>query len=803
MATRVCAGEERRIGLTPEWVAEMAFEIPETTPGDKIHDGIYYLLFDHQVRVREKTVEHYYHVAKKIINQKGATTAGRVSMSFDPSFQTLVIHQIRVHRGEAAFDQLSADKIKILQRERNLEYQIYDGSKSAMVILEDVRIGDVVEYRFTVKGSNPVFGGRFFSDFDLQWRSPLYRLHHRLLWPKERKLYLENHKTEWTPTTREQGEYIEYTWLLNQLSGMTEDDEAPNWFDPYPWVQASEMENWGEVSRWALPYYSPPGALSPELTDLIRKIAGSHETPRARLLAALRFVQREVRYMGIEVGPGSHAPSHPSVVLKRRFGDCKDKTLLAVTMMRALGIDASPALVHTRRRHTIADLQPSPHAFNHVIVYAVLSGDVYWLDPTREFQEGGLQTICQSDYGAALVVRGDARDLTPMTPVKPRGATKTIQETFDLRAGDRKPGRYTVKTTWCGCAADRMRGRLAEESREEIQKDYLNFYVKHYPTIESAGEMEFLSDDEENRITIIEHYAIPKIWKRFKSGRRKSFDLYTFEMYEYIDHPTTSRRTMPLHIRFPLHFKQETKVLAAEEWEIEPGSNQVKDAAFSFSSRVAYADRVLTLSYEFNTLRDHLEPGEVKKYIKNLDLVDNLLDYRIYTPGARPETSPPAPARFQPLEFNHTLLLAGGIIMALVALLLHQYRYTPPYRYELASGARYFPVSLQKFTIMTIFTLGLYKIYWFYKNWKYIRERDNSRIHPLARAIFAPFWCYSLLKDINGHSGNGRMPAALLALLYFVIAACWKLPDAYGLLPFFSFLVLLPAVFKIAELNYF
>jgi len=48
------------------------------------------------------------------------------------------------------------------------------------------------------------------------------------------------------------------------------------------------------------------------------------------------MLQQTIRYMGVEVGVGSHTPTHPNAVLTRRFGDCKDKALLVLNMLDAL-----------------------------------------------------------------------------------------------------------------------------------------------------------------------------------------------------------------------------------------------------------------------------------------------------------------------------------------------------------------------------------------------------------------------------------------------------------------------------------
>ena len=74
--------------------------------------------------------------------------------------------------------------------------------------------------------------------------------------------------------------------------------------------------------------------------------AGLGERPaasdeRERLLAAMRFVQSEVRYLALALGNGSYVPSPPELVLKRRYGDCKDKTLLALSLLKGLSITRS------------------------------------------------------------------------------------------------------------------------------------------------------------------------------------------------------------------------------------------------------------------------------------------------------------------------------------------------------------------------------------------------------------------------------------------------------------------------------
>ena len=61
----------------------------------------------------------------------------------------------------------------------------------------------------------------------------------------------------------------------------------------------------------------------------------------------------------------------------------------------------------------------------------------------------------------------------------------------------------------------------------------------------------------------------------------------------------------------------------------------------------------------------------------------------------------------------------------------------------------YFYISIPRLIFMCIISFGLYEIYWIYKNWKFIKKRDEQDISPFWRGIFGIFFYYSLLKRIK------------------------------------------------------
>lgn len=69
------------------------------------------------------------------------------------------------------------------------------------------------------------------------------------------------------------------------------------------------------------------------------------------------------------------------------------------------------------------------------------------------------------------------------------------------------------------------------------------------------------------------------------------------------------------------------------------------------------------------------------------------------------------------------------------------------------SGEGFYVVSRRKFLVMFLMTLGIYKVYWFYKNWSMYKAMEraeggaDSDIWPVPRAIFCLFFVHALFRQ--------------------------------------------------------
>lgn len=622
------------IGPAPAWVlAPQPLDQPES-PSTEGVEGVHYLILDQQVRVVSDSFSRYRHVALRATHASGLGTVSHVEVQFNPEYQRLTLHHVTVRRGNQSIAKLRAGAVQVLQRERELEYSILDGTKSANLFLDDVRVGDIVEYAYTVEGGNPVFGNRRFGRFDQQWSVPVERLRYRLLWPSDRPLQLRAYNGASTPELVSKSGFEERIWQRRGVPGLKLETDVPDWYDPYPMVDWSEFESWEAVGRWALPLYPLQTPLGAELTRVRDSIMARHARAEARVAAVLRLVQSEVRYLGVEVGVNSHAPQLPELVYRRRFGDCKDKALLMSTLLHGMGIDARPALVHSRMGRGMDRMLASPAQFDHVVVRVRLEGKNYWLDPTRSTQYGPLKQIYQPDYGQALVVDPETAALQAMTPAAAQLNKREIAVFIDGQGGPEKPAQMRVDSVYSGLAAELMRADIVRQGREQMQKTYLNFYADLYPNAAVLEPLQIEDNQAANRIVLSERYTLPALWFTPEGKSRLQATIYSAELREFLKSAAQPRRQSPLQVGPPVDISVRTELKLPMAWqEVKPSDLRIAGPGFEYVGRAQWPDpdRVV-LSDSFRSLVDHVSSVDAKRHGEKIEEVRKALGYSVFYP---------------------------------------------------------------------------------------------------------------------------------------------------------------------------
>src|SRR4051812_19205790 len=158
----------------PKWVTVNSYTYNNSSLNKQAENGNVDLVLETQVCLKEQST--YYRKAYQILSDIGVENNSEISISYDPSYSKLIIHSIQIIRGKEVINKLDLSKIKTIQQEKELARHSYDGSLSAILFLEDVRKGDIIDYSYTIDGFNPIFKGKYSQIFETGFAVPIYNV---------------------------------------------------------------------------------------------------------------------------------------------------------------------------------------------------------------------------------------------------------------------------------------------------------------------------------------------------------------------------------------------------------------------------------------------------------------------------------------------------------------------------------------------------------------------------------------------------------------------------------------------------
>ncbi|HZH14716.1 MAG TPA: DUF3857 domain-containing protein [Archangium sp.] len=662
LATLPARAEEAGVPLTepPSWVEPTRVDTERPLREQDAVSGLHVLLSEEQVRVSPEMTERFVRRVRRVVSSRGVETGSKLEVKFSNTHERLRLHGVWRTRDGVRTQLLRAEDVKVIQQEERLDMGIYSDERTALAFLQDVRAGDLLDESWTEEEAHPLFRGHHLDAISLADEAPVAHFVHRLLVPADLKLHFKTHgAAAAAPTVREVGGQREYRWERKDMPTFTGEDGVPDDLEVWPHVQVSSFQSWEEVATWGLALHEgQPG--SPELTALAESWR-SLPTEEARFLAAVRFVQDEVRYLGIELGPNTHQPHAPGQVLAQRFGDCKDKALLLATLLRPLGIPAHVALVHSRLRGGVASKLPSPYAFNHAIVRAQVAGRTEWVDATMTHRRGRLGARSPLPYAQALVLAPGTTTLESIPQPLPEGPE--VDAHYVLSVKDDGTGTLTVTHRYTRTEADTARSWLASLSAEQLTTQSRDLRRALFPKLESEGTPRVQDDTDANTVTLEERYTLTDAW----AGGGLSVAA-TRVSGELVLPRRTEGRIHPVEVDHPTHLRVRWEVHADSLLNVAPSEKTVEGPASRLEMSVVPRFGGFTYQVEYRSLADRVAPDALARHVEAVKEMGSQLGISFAAPvGVVPASSTSKDAQ---LSRNTSLAISGVFLLVVGALVL-------------------------------------------------------------------------------------------------------------------------------------
>ncbi|WP_425410505.1 DUF3857 domain-containing transglutaminase family protein [Hyphococcus sp.] len=736
----------------PAWVIPATVPAPRENRLNETQDGLYFLIADVQVRIEDERYVFYRRIASQVVNRTGLEDAARLQFSFDPLDDEFAVHRVRIIRDGVTLDKLKPDDFIVARQESDMASGVTDGDLTVYAEVEDVRVGDIVDYEVSWTTQSALWPGQFSTGVSASWSVPLEFYRNRILSPADKPLTVKYQNTDFTPETSSNDGYIEYLWLLEDPEIVASQDATPQTYENWGNVSVSTFPDWRTVVDSLVSDYDAKTVLPENFAEEQPWISDAEKSLNEKITAAIRYVQDEIRYVADETGVGSHLPRAPKDVIARGWGDCKDKSVLLVAILRALNVDAHVALTDNDAGYALPLTAPSPFAFDHAIAVYSVNGQRYWNDPTSFAQGGVFPDIAQPHYGYGLALQLGNGALWAITPPQKDSPEKSVREHFDFSKFETSGVSLTVVSDYTGQEADSFRRQLESKSLHQLSLDYLNYYQGQYPGIVAAEDISVDDNREANKITIREFYSFDREAYAGKAIE-DAFPLRADAVLGVLSDINFHDRTAPIALPFPVNYHHEFVLAGISDFEGEPEFN-LASAYLDFRRSEDISNGDTTLSYSLKTYSPEA-PIEFKDEYQQVISDLNDFGYLDFTYMGNADIS-----NLDWFYIGIIVLMIAGLIYLPVAIYMQLKRDN-----LLMSQSVLHPVSLTKFIILSIASVGLYAIFWMWRCWRWVNAQEDRSIMPFWRAFFSMIWFYPLFAEIRGQQETRKAPVILGALL--------------------------------------
>ena len=351
------------------------------------------------------------HLIYRVENQNGVENWAETNGKWEAWHQAKPVIKARVITLDGIVHWLDQSTLSDIPIHENVP-DVYGDERKYGGPLPAVAPGAIIEEQVITRDTSPLFASGIVHRWIFAWNVPVAKTRFVLIHPSSLPLKYEVHLLPNAKISTLSVDGVE-TITLDQglLPAFTEEtDHAPPDAVLYPEIEFSTGNSWSRVAAEYAKLSDSKARVSDVQTLTARvNLKGARNEIIRRLVTVLH---ENVRYTGVEFGESSFIPQLPSETLKRRYGDCKDKAMFLVALLRAAGVQADLALLDAGPGRDINANMPGMGMFDHAIVYVPPFGSEpeLWIDATARYSQVG--TLPWMDYGRwALIVSNKTESL--------------------------------------------------------------------------------------------------------------------------------------------------------------------------------------------------------------------------------------------------------------------------------------------------------------------------------------------------------------------------------------------------------
>jgi hypothetical protein len=348
----------------------------------------------------------------------------------------------------------------------------------------------------------------------------------------------------------------------------------------------------------------PDAAIRQKVQELTSTATGTMEKIRA--LAG--FVQKEIRYVAIEIGIGGFQPHPATKIFAEHYGDCKDKVTLLSTMLQVAGVKSYYVLVDTDRGVLAPDF-PTAQTFNHVILAIQLPPDVHemslwslqshaqlgqllFFDPTDVLVPlGWLPASLQAGYG--LVVSDQGGELVKLPLLSP-ALNRLLRSAKVVLGPDGKLYGNVEEIRW-GAPADDLRAQLLRANEADRRK-VLETFLGQFLTASTLQELEVQNLEKAGQSLVVSYtFTAPSYAKQAGDLLLVRLCVLGHKSEEILEEREKKERRYPVEFSYATTQTDEVEITLPQGYKLDelPPALELKTGPVNYTSKAEAAGNVI------------------------------------------------------------------------------------------------------------------------------------------------------------------------------------------------------------------
>lgn len=512
------------------------------------------------------TTDILYHYRTALLTERAIREYAQDVSIYNLNYDTVEVVAARVHLPDGRVVDVSPENIKDVPMPAFGKFFL-EKVREKIVTFPELTMGAEIEIMLRELTREVPMDGEFsFSEY-FRHTDPIRTKYVEIEAPSDLEFRWKVRNGSLAHSTRESEGKAVHVWEAESISHLTPEPGMPPIPEVLPQLLVTSIDGWEVWSRW---YYDLSGPMMEADDDIRTKVHELIENAPNRheaLRAIFYFVSNQIRYVDTSLSgrKAGYKPEPAAVTFRNRYGVCRDKAALMVTMLREAGFDSDIVLMNPVWK---IDEDIPADQFNHAIVAVYEGGEVVLLDPTMEKTRDFLAAMEQDK--AVLLCTEEGKDLE-WTPIEP-SENHLYQITADSRLSEDGVFHSEVKITTAGFPDLVLRNVLQSmppERRENVFKQIIQS-VAPTAELESLEISDMMDFDQPVVLKIVysaEDYATQAgNYLLFRvPGQAQGLDFITSFMLNGAD---LMQREYDLRLLSPFAVRVDETVAMPEGWKV-------------------------------------------------------------------------------------------------------------------------------------------------------------------------------------------------------------------------------------------